>query len=355
MSFNSVIFIIFLPVVFALYYVHGGRRWQNIVLVIASYIFYGWWDYRFCALLLASSLLDYTIGRCLGGAGSVGRRRFLLGLSLAGNLGVLGFFKYYGFFADSVAIGFSALGWEVSTTTLNIVLPVGISFYTFQTLSYTIDIYRGELEARQDLLDYLTFVAFFPQLVAGPIERAKHLLPQFAQSRRFSHADAVDGCRLMLWGFAKKMVLADNLGRLVDEVFAHATAASGAELVVATVCFGFQIYGDFSGYSDIATGTARLFGVQLQRNFNFPYFSRNLTEFWRRWHISLSTWFRDYVYRPLGGSRCDAVITARNIMITFLLSGLWHGAAWHFVAWGGAHGCCLLLSRWFAGRNPASN
>lgn len=348
----------FLPVVFALHYGYGGRRWQNAVVVVASYVFYGWWDYRFCALLLSSSLLDYVTGSYLGSARSPGRRRLLLGISLAGNLGVLGFFKYFGFFADSVAVGFAALGWDVSTTTLNIVLPVGISFYTFQTLSYTIDIYRGELEPKQDLLDYLAFVAFFPQLVAGPIERAKHLLPQFAQPRRFSHADAVEGCRLILWGLAKKMVLADNLGRLVDEVFAHAGTASGAELVLATICFGFQIYGDFSGYSDIASGTARMFGVQLQRNFNLPFFSRNLTEFWRRWHVSLSTWFRDYIYRPLGGSRCDAFITTRNILVTFLLSGLWHGAAWHFVAWGGVHGLCLVVSRWFAGRNhrlsPAS-
>ncbi len=346
MSFASLVFFLFLPTVFALHYAGRGRRWQNTVLLISSYVFYGWWDYRFCGLMLFASLLDYSIGRAMGRTQGRTPRRVLLGLTLLSNLGLLGFFKYFNFFTDSFALALSALGVNVNTSTLNIVLPVGISFYTFQTLSYTLDIYRGQIQPRQDLLDYLTFVSFFPQLVAGPIERATHLLPQFATARSFSAETAIAGSRLILWGLIKKMVLADNLGGIVEDVFVQVRTASGAELAWATVCFAFQIYCDFSAYSDIATGIANLFGIRLMRNFAYPYFSQSLTEFWRRWHISLSTWFRDYVFIPLGGSRGALGRVIGTIMATFLLSGLWHGAAWHFVAWGAWHGLGLVLERW---------
>jgi len=353
MSFASVVFFLFLPVVFCLHYCSSRRQWQNGVLLAASYFFYGWWDYRFCGLMLFSSLLDYAIGQKLATARHATQRRSLLVLTLASNLGLLGFFKYFNFFADSLVLALAAVGVDVNPTTLPIVLPVGISFYTFQTLSYTLDIYRGQLQPRRNLVEYLTFVSFFPQLVAGPIERATHLLPQFAAARKFSPEAAAEGCRLILWGLAKKMVLADNLGGIVDSAFGHAASASGAALALATVCFAFQIYCDFSGYSDIAAGTARLFGIQLVRNFAYPYFAQSLSEFWRRWHISLSTWFRDYVFIPLGGSRDTVERTSRNLLLTFLLSGLWHGAAWHFVAWGALHGLYVVASRWLSRGAPA--
>lgn len=347
MSFASLVFFIFLPVVFALHWICPRRQWQNAVLLAASYFFYGWWDYRYCSLMLFSSLMDYVIGRKLADARTPRQRKFLLAVTLVSNLGLLGVFKYFKFFADSFALAFAALGLDVNTTTLNLVLPVGISFYTFQTLSYTLDIYRGQFAPRKDLLEYLTFVSFFPQLVAGPIERATHLLPQFSVARTFSAAAAITGCRLMLWGLAKKMIVADNLGGIVENIFVRADSATGAELALATFAFAFQIYCDFSGYSDIAAGAASLFGIQLMRNFAFPYFSQSLTEFWRRWHISLSTWFRDYVFIPLGGSRVSRGRTAANILLTMLLSGLWHGAAWHYVAWGALHGACLLMEKFF--------
>ncbi|HTH49866.1 MAG TPA: MBOAT family protein [Candidatus Limnocylindria bacterium] len=351
MSFASLVFLLFLPVVFGLHYAVRGRNWQNAVLLMASYVFYGWWDWRYCGLMLGASLFDYWLGARIAEARSVRSRKWLLALSLTANLGLLGFFKYFNFFADSLAVALSLAGIEVGTSTLSIVLPVGISFYTFQTLSYTLDIYRGRFQPRKDLLEYLTFVSFFPQLVAGPIERATDLLPQFSRERTFSPEAAVAGCRLMLWGFAKKMILADNLGLVADAAFGDVNGASGPVLLLGVICFAFQIYGDFSGYSDIAVGVARLFGITLQRNFAFPYFSQSLTEFWRRWHISLSTWFRDYVFISLGGSRGTERQTARNILITFLLSGFWHGAAWHFVIWGALHGTLLVGERCFAGRN----
>lgn len=344
MLFNSVVFFLFLPAVFALHFAVRDRRWQNAVLLIASYIFYGFWDYRFCGLLLGTSLLDYWSGLRIDSTPDRRRKKLFLAISLAGNLGVLGFYKYFNFFADSMAMLFAAVGLDINTTSLNIILPVGISFYTFQTLSYSIDIYRGHFKPKRDLLQYMAFVSFFPQLVAGPIERAKDLLPQFSSTRTFSHDAAIDGCRLMLWGFLKKMVLADNLGVIVNNTFAQ-SGASSAQLALATFCFAFQIYGDFSGYSDIAAGVASLFSIRLRRNFAYPYFSQSLSEFWHRWHISLSTWFRDYVFIPLGGSRGTSRRTARNILLTMLISGLWHGAAWHFVAWGFLHGGLLAASR----------
>ena len=348
MSFTSVAFLIFLPVVWGIYWCLRRRQWQNLLLVCASYVFYGWWDARFCVLMLTSSLVDYILGLALGPpppdgeTGPTGfRRRLLMGLSLGCNLGLLGIFKYFGFFVDSFQAGASLLGWSPNPVTLEIILPVGISFYTFQTLSYTIDIYRGQLKPTRNLVDYLTFVSFFPQLVAGPIERASRLLPQFQQPRRWDSDALGEGLRQMLWGLFKKVVIADTLAGPVATAFASPETVDGPRLMVATVLFAYQIYCDFSGYSDIAIGTARLFGIRLMRNFAYPYFSQSIVEFWQRWHISLSTWFRDYVYIPLGGSRGGKRQTWRNAIVTFLVSGLWHGAAWRFVAWGGLHGVSL--------------
>ena len=344
MTFTSLTFICFLPLVFALYWIVAKPQRQNIVLVLASYLFYGWWDYRFCALILFSSLLDFAIGWYLGKAKTRQRRKILLTLSVVANLGLLGVFKYFNFFAESFASLAGGLGWVPGDVTLNIVLPVGISFYTFQTLSYSIDIYRGKIRATGNLINYLAFVSFFPQLVAGPIERASNLLPQFAKSRAFDQQLARSGCRLILWGFFKKVVIADRLAVIVDQVYGQPEASSGPLLAFATFCFAFQIYCDFSAYSDIAIGTARLFGIRLMRNFAYPYFSQSVSEFWRRWHISLSTWFRDYVYIPLGGSRTTGFRRSRNLLTTFVVSGLWHGAGWQFLAWGGIHGGAVAAS-----------
>ena len=350
MSFTSIAFLIFLPVVWTAYWCLRRREWQNLLLVGASYLFYGWWDARFCVLMLTSSLVDYAIGLALGAApsnqdeGTTGprRRRLLLVLSLACNLGLLGIFKYFGFFVDSFRATAELFGWSPGALTLEIILPVGISFYTFQTLSYTIDIYRERLRPTRNLVDYLAFVSFFPQLVAGPIERASRLLPQFQQSRQWDREALGEGLRQMLWGLFKKVVIADTLAGPVAAAFASPETMDGPRLMVATVLFAYQIYCDFSGYSDIAIGTARLFGISLMRNFAYPYFAQSIVEFWQRWHISLSTWFRDYVYIPLGGSRGTKKQTWRNAIVTFLVSGLWHGAAWRFVAWGGLHGVSLV-------------
>lgn len=339
--FTSLVFIIFLAIVFAGYWLARRSRSQNAILVLASYFFYGWWDYRFCALILFSSLVDYFIGAKLNGTDSQVKRRIYLGISLVGNLSLLAVFKYFGFFADSLQILAQNFGWTFHAVTLNIVLPVGISFYTFQTLSYTIDVYRRQLEPSKSLIDYLAFVSFFPQLVAGPIERGQNLLPQFQARRTFDRKNAEDGCRWILWGFFKKLAIADPLAITVDRFYGSWETASGPELTLATVFFAFQIYCDFSAYSDIAIGTAKLFNIRLMRNFAYPYFSQSIGEFWRRWHISLSTWFRDYVYIPLGGSNVTTTRRNINLMATFLLSGLWHGAAWTFVVWGGVHGTAL--------------
>ncbi len=340
MLFNSWIFPLFLAVVFVLYWAtsRAGFRVQNVLLLVASYVFYGWWDYRFLSLIFISSSVDYVVGRWLGAATRTGFRRALLGLSLATNLGLLGFFKYFDFFVQSAAELLRSLGLHADPRTLNIVLPVGISFYTFQTLSYTIDIYRKRIGPTRDLIAFFAFVSFFPQLVAGPIERARSLLPQFLRPRRFDAQRATDGLRQILWGFFKKVVIADNVAGHVDTIFAMSPLYNGLTLYLGVVLFAFQIYCDFSGYSDIAIGTGRLFGFSLMRNFAYPYFSRNIAEFWRRWHISLSSWFRDYVYIPLGGSRAVMPRRILNVIVTFTVSGFWHGAEWTFVVWGLLHG-----------------
>ncbi len=336
MIFSSLEFALFLPIVFGLYWfvTQGHLRLQNALLLVASYVFYGWWDWRFLSLIFLSSLVDYAVGLRLSATHRPALRRLWLFVSLAVNLGALGFFKYYNFFADSLVEAFAALGVTLHARTLDVILPVGISFYTFQTLSYTVDVYRRQIEPTRDALAFFTFVAFFPQLVAGPIERASSLLPQFQQPRRFEPGLAADGCRQMLYGFFKKVIIADGCAPFVDQVFGNPAAHSGSELLLGAVFFAFQIYGDFSGYSDIAVGTAKILGFRLMINFAFPYFSRDIAEFWRRWHISLSTWFRDYLFIPLGGSRGSKWTTTRNVLVTFTVSGLWHGANWTFVVWG---------------------
>ena len=345
MSFVSLVFWLFLPLVFALHYACPRRQWQNVVLLAVSYVFYGWWDYRFCALMLFSSLVDYAVGLAIYRSRNPKIRKALLATGVLVGLGVLGFFKYFNFFADSLAILLSTVGIDINTSSFIFILPAGISFYTFQTLSYTIDVYRRKLEPTKDVCAYLTFVAFFPHLVAGPIQRATHLLPQFLDRRRFSFEDAREGCRFILWGLMKKLVLADNLAQIVNDAYAAPPITPGGELFLATVLFGFQIYCDFSAYSDLATGLAKLFGIHFTRNFAYPYFSQSPSEFWRRWHISLSSWFRDYVFVPLGGSRGSERKTTRNLFLTALLSGLWHGASWNFVVWGGLHGLYLATAR----------
>ncbi|WP_428938904.1 MBOAT family O-acyltransferase [Fontivita pretiosa] len=343
MIFTTLSFIVFLLAVFAGYWTLRGRTAQNLLILLSSYFFYGWWDWRFCFLILANSLFDYFAGLGLMRATRPAARRGILLASLAANLGMLGFFKYSNFFIENLQLAMESIGWRMDRFTLQVVLPVGISFYTFQTMSYTIDIFRGKMQATRNIIDYLAYVSFFPQLVAGPIERAVDLLPQFQSPRRFNYAQAVDGCRQMLLGFFKKMVLADNLGVVVDHFYGN-LQANGVALALATVCFAFQIYCDFSGYTDIAIGCARWFGFNLTRNFAFPYFSQDLAEFWRRWHITLSSWFRDYVYIPLGGSRVARARQAWNVMVTFIVSGLWHGASWNFVIWGAINGLGVMPS-----------
>lgn len=344
MLFNSIDFAIFLPVVFVLYWyvANNNLKLQNVLIVAASYVFYGWWDWRFLSLILISTIVDYTVGLKLKSENNKTKRKTLLWTSILVNLGFLGYFKYYNFFIDNFVAAFSFFGSEIKPNSLNIILPVGISFYTFQTLSYTIDVYKRKLEPTKNLIAFSAFVSFFPQLVAGPIERAKNLLPQFYQKRSFDYPKAVDGMRQILWGLFKKIVIADNCAEVVNLIFNNSTDYSGATLALGAVFFAFQIYGDFSGYSDIAIGTSRLFGFNLMRNFAFPYFSRDIAEFWRRWHISLSTWFRDYLYIPLGGSRGGIWMKIRNIFIIFLVSGFWHGANWTFIAWGAINAIYFL-------------
>ncbi len=337
MLFNSLEFCLFLPIVFLLYWFVFQKdvKIQNILIVAASYLFYGWWDWRFLSLIIFSSFIDYGLGVQLGKTENQRRRKLLLWISMLINLGFLGVFKYYNFFADSFADLLQSVGMNADFATLNILLPVGISFYTFQTMSYTIDVYRRKLEPTKDIFAFFAFVSFFPQLVAGPIERAKNLLPQFYTQRHFDHDKAVDGMRQILWGFFKKIVIADSCAVYVNVIFADSAELSGGILLLGAILFAFQIYGDFSGYSDIAIGTARLFGFNLMRNFAYPYFSRDIAEFWRRWHISLSSWFKDYVYIPLGGSRGGKLMQLRNVFAIFLISGFWHGANWTFIVWGG--------------------
>jgi len=347
MIFNSLEFAIFFPLVFLVYWLVLGRmrRAQNGFLVLASYVFYGWWDWRFLFLIFASSLVDFVVGLCLSATpdDQKRRRKTLLGVSLFANLGLLGVFKYYNFFAESFANAVTFFGHRPDVATLSWVLPVGISFYTFQTLSYSIDVYQKKMTPVRDPVAFFAFVSFFPQLVAGPIERAGHLVPQFLKPRTFSSSQASDGLRQILWGLFKKIVIADNCAVLVNEIFASPESYPGSILALGAVLFAFQIYGDFSGYSDIAIGTARLFGFDIKRNFAYPYFSRDIAEFWRRWHISLSSWFKDYLYIPLGGSRCDSSWKVhRNVWIIFLVSGFWHGSDWTFLVWGALHALLFL-------------
>lgn len=344
MLFNSIDFAIFLPIVFILYWFvfKKNLKHQNILIAVASYVFYGWWDWRFLALILFSTLIDYLIGVSLGKEQNLNKRKVLLWISLLVNLGFLGFFKYYNFFLDNFESAFSFFGQEINSNSLDIILPVGISFYTFQTLSYTIDVYKQRLEPTKDFISFAAYVSFFPQLVAGPIERASNLLPQFKANREFNYDKGVDGMRLILWGLFKKVVIADNCAVAVNEIFANYGTASGMELILGAVFFAFQIYGDFSGYSDIAIGTAKLFGFDLMINFRTPYFSRDIAEFWRRWHISLSTWFRDYLYIPLGGSKVGQSRAIINVFIIFIVSGFWHGANWTFIVWGALNALYFL-------------
>jgi len=339
MLFNSLVFAVFLPLVFAAYWsLNRNLRAQNLLLITAGFVFYGWWDWRFLLLLLATSLTDYFVALAMGRTTSANRRRWLMGLSLVGNLGTLGTFKYFDFFSMELTQALASVNMEVTPVLLGVLLPVGISFYTFQALSYTIDVYRGRIAPVRDISVFMAFISFFPQLCAGPIERASHMLPQFSKPRRFDLAQASDGMRQMLWGFFKKSVIADGCSPIVNGIFEHPGWHGADTLLLGAVLFAFQIYGDFSGYTDIALGCARLFGFDLMRNFAYPYFSRDIAEFWRRWHISLSSWFRDYVYVPLGGSRGSKSLKVRNVMIIFLLSGFWHGANWTFIGWGVVHG-----------------
>jgi D-alanyl-lipoteichoic acid acyltransferase DltB (MBOAT superfamily) len=344
MLFNSIDFAIFLPIVFILYWFVTNRnlKLQNFLIVVASYFFYGWWDWRFLSLIIFSTTVDYLVGLGLAKEEKQAKRKALLLTSIFINLGFLGFFKYYNFFVDNFITAFSFFGKEIKSNSLNIILPVGISFYTFQTLSYSIDVYRRKIKPTKDFFAFASFVGFFPQLVAGPIERAANLLPQFCTKRSFNYEKAVDGMRQILWGFFKKIVIADNCAEFADLIFGNSADYSGSTLTVGALFFAFQIYGDFSGYSDIAIGTARLFGINLMRNFAFPYFSRDIAEFWRRWHISLSTWFRDYLYIPLGGSRGGTWMKIRNTFIIFIVSGFWHGANWTFIVWGALNAIYFL-------------
>jgi D-alanyl-lipoteichoic acid acyltransferase DltB (MBOAT superfamily) len=336
MLFNSLNFAIFLPIVFFLYWfaTKGNLKLQNILLLVSSYFFYACWDWRFLFLLVFSTFLDYFTGIKMSDAKNQKSKKFWFWLSISINLCFLGVFKYYNFFAESFASALDDIGLHVDPWTLKVILPVGISFYTFHGLSYVIDIYKDRIKAEKNFIDYSVFVSFFPLLVAGPIERATHLLPQIQKKRTFDYSKAVDGLRQILWGLFKKVVIADQCAEYANQIFNNSADYSGSTLILGAIFFTFQIYGDFSGYSDIALGTARLFGIDLLRNFAFPYFSRDIAEFWRRWHISLSSWFKDYLYIPLGGSKGGMWMKIRNTFIIFLVSGFWHGANWTFIIWG---------------------
>ncbi|RMB57412.1 MBOAT family protein [Dokdonia sinensis] len=344
MLFNSLEYLVFLPIVFAVYWflLKNTLKGQNIFILLGSYVFYGWWDWRFLSLIAFSTVVDYLIGLSIQGSDARKKRKLLLGISLFVNLGLLGFFKYYNFFIDSWIDAFASFGIAMHKSTLNIILPVGISFYTFQTLSYTIDVYRKKLEATSNFVNFAAYVAFFPQLVAGPIERATNLLPQFAKKREFNQEQGISGINLILWGLFQKVVIADSCAPYVNAIFENYQEMNSLSLLLGAFYFAFQIYGDFAGYSNIAIGSARLLGFDLMRNFNYPYFSRDMAEFWRRWHISLSTWFRDYLYIPLGGSRCSKLNQLRNVLIIFLVSGFWHGANWTFIVWGALHAAFFI-------------
>ena len=336
MLFNSVDFLIFLPTVFLLYWFvfQKNLTLQNLFLLAVSYLFYGWWDWRFLSLILICSAINYLAGLALASREEERQRKLILITSCILSLGLLGVFKYYNFFIDNFINAFALAGIHLQARTLNIILPLGISFYTFKALSYTIDVYKRQLEPTNDIIAFFAFVGFFPQLLAGPIDRATNLLPQFYIKRTFEYNKAVDGMRQILWGLFKKIVIADNCATFVNDIFANYETLPASALVLGAVLFSFQIYGDFSGYSDIAIGTSRLFGFSSMRNFSVPYFSRDIAEFWRRWHISLTSWFRDYLYIPLGGNRGTKYKVVRNTFIVFLVCGFWHGANWTFIAWG---------------------
>jgi len=349
MLFNSITFALFLPIIFTLYWFvfHRNLKLQNVFVVVASYVFYGWWDWRFLMLIVFTSFCSWWCGLLMQQidnqkTATFFSRKFLNIGNIVLNLGILGVFKYYNFFVESFISAFASVGLHLQPHTLKVILPVGISFYTFQALSYSIDVYIRKVEPTKDIAAFFAYIGFFPLLVAGPIERATHLLPQFYVKRSFDYEKAVDGMRQILWGLFKKIVIADNCAIYVNRVFENYHDMSGSALLLGAIFFAFQIYGDFSGYSDIAIGTARLFGINAMRNFNFPYFSRDIAEFWRRWHISLTTWFRDYVYIPLGGSRVTKAKVIRNTFIIFLISGFWHGANWTFIVWGAFHAVLFL-------------
>ncbi|MDR2840323.1 MAG: MBOAT family protein [Paludibacter sp.] len=348
MLFNSLTFAIFLPIVFLLYWFvfHRNMRLQNLFVVVASYVFYGWWDWRFLFLIIFTTACSYESGLLTKQysiqKNGISKTKFVLTANIIINLAILGLFKYYNFFVESFVDMFAVWGVALQSKTLNIILPVGISFYTFQALSYSIDVYKKKIDATRDITAFAAYIGFFPLLVAGPIERATNLLPQFLKPRTFDYNTAADGMRQILWGLFKKIVIADNCAVFVNQVFDSYQIQSGSTLLVAAVLFTFQIYGDFSGYSDIAIGVSRLFGISAIRNFNFPYFSRDIAEFWRRWHISLTTWFRDYVYIPLGGSRVPKWKVVRNTFVIFLVSGFWHGANWTYISWGAFHAVLFL-------------
>lgn len=344
MLFNSIEFSIFLVLVFICYWflLQKNLKAQNLLLLISSYFFYGWWNWKFLTLIAFSSFLDFFLGQKIQHSHRNTQRKVFLLMSMVTNLGVLGFFKYYNFFAQNFVEAFTFFGKKVDPFTLQIVLPVGISFYTFQTMSYTLDIYRRKINACDDFVSFFAFVSFFPQLVAGPIERASHLLPQFLRKRVFDYDLAVSGVKIIIWGLFKKMVIADNASILVDGIFNDYANQSPGTLTLGVFFFSFQIYGDFSGYSDIAIGTSRLFGFDLMTNFKFPYLSKNISEFWKRWHISLSSWFKDYLYIPLGGNKKGKWMSLLNVLVVFLVSGFWHGANWTFIIWGLIHGLLYI-------------
>lgn len=344
MVFNSFNFLLFLPIVFALYWVlaKSSSKSQNILLLVSSYFFYACWDYRFLFLLIFSTFLDYFTGIKMHEAATHREKKFWFWMSVGINLGFLGIFKYYNFFISSFQELLEGFGVQANFWTLSVILPVGISFYTFHGLSYVIDIYNNKIKPEKNIVDYSVFVSFFPLLVAGPIERATHLLPQIQRERHFDYYKAVDGLRQILWGLFMKVVVADNCATVVNQVFDKQESLNAGSLFVGAIFFAFQIYGDFSGYSNIALGTARLFGVELLRNFNYPYFSRDIAEFWRRWHISLSSWFKDYLYIPLGGSKGGMWMQVRNTIIIFVVSGFWHGANWTFIIWGALNALYIL-------------
>lgn len=335
MLFNSLSFLLFLSITFVVYWkLTRHHRLQNLLVLLASYVFYGWWDWRFLILIAVSSSADFLIGLAIGSTDNRRKKKCFLTLSLVINLGLLGFFKYFNFFIDSANLALSNFGLGTNIKSLSIILPVGISFYTFQTLSYTIDIYRGKLQPTRNWVEFFAFVSFFPQLVAGPIERASNLLPQFEKPRLFDSSLAVSGLQLIIWGLFKKMVIADRTAIIVDVLFSDPSKCSGPMAALSGILFAFQIYCDFSGYSDIAIGSARLLGFRLMRNFVTPFLSRSMTELWQRWHISLSTWFKDYLYIPLGGNRVSKLRWTGIILLTFTISGLWHGADFHYIVWG---------------------